>query len=901
MAHGYLSASDTRGDSFGTIASAIAERVKRSSDMAARERRFAEAKAEAAGTSLDEAGVGRGFFFKRALGSSFGGDRIARTRGRFSKTPTAGTDPTTNQNARFRGGFDYSYSENPLVSKKKELPLGKKGGPLAIREPGGALAPPISRMVSNTALQKAASPAINPEVRGGAIVRGMGNAGRINSADDVSNRIVNIGATNLGVERDLPGDDMFVKRMEPVGGGVGGEGGTAEIVQAIDRLTFVTMNLVTATKDQTKEQKLIAARQEQTAEKIARDAKADAEEKALEQGGDFSGNTAFEGLSDGKAGEGGGLLGGMLGAAGNIASMVGGRGRGLGKAAQRGGGKGLGKGLKGIGGRLLGRGAGKGLGKGLLKGAGKGLGKGLLKGGLKMGIKKIPVAGLLAGALFAGQRAMAGDWGGAALELASGAASTVPGVGTAASVGIDAALMAKDAMSEAPQASGGAIMSGPKEGYPAMMHGTEMVLSGNKSKETLKIGEALAEGQLRFQKRKPEDYAKLAGKGLQFYFEKMSGFGLLFKGIGGLISLIPGVKGVGNMLKGLTGGVMSFLGLADPNTPGADKLAKGSDPNVRSQGRLTSGTGLTSDPTSKMKAAKGTALRGDYNSFLGGNPAFTSAFGYRDTGLADASKDHPGIDIGVDADSEVKAIQSGKVVQIIQRYGTFGKGVVVEHADGSRNIYGHVDPQVAVGDEVKAGDKIAMIRHWPDPKYPAGRQHLHLERYEGGAIKDPQSYLNNLMAEDQAEVDKDTKTSQQQLENSTNPQVQALNSLLSGKQKSGTATIEGVGTYTKSNPRGARFDHRFKDDKGNTISRDEFMKRLQSAQNDPSSALNKASADVASGDRAAANSGGQQVAVVPTANAGGGKSGTPDAPNPAPGSSDVLPGALRQVQLSTVG
>jgi len=82
----------------------------------------------------------------------------------------------------------------------------------------------------------------------------------------------------------------------------------------------------------------------------------------------------------------------------------------------------------------------KGGGKAGAKTATKALGKGLGKAALK----KIPVAGLVAGGLFAAQRAMAGDWGGAGLELASGAASTIPGVGTAASIGIDAALMAKD-------------------------------------------------------------------------------------------------------------------------------------------------------------------------------------------------------------------------------------------------------------------------------------------------------------------------------------------------------------------------------------------------------------------------------------------------------------------------
>jgi hypothetical protein len=66
------------------------------------------------------------------------------------------------------------------------------------------------------------------------------------------------------------------------------------------------------------------------------------------------------------------------------------------------------------------------------------------KGAAKMLVKKIPVVSILAGAVFAGQRLMAGDVTGAGLELMSGIASTLPGPGTAASVGIDAALIARD-------------------------------------------------------------------------------------------------------------------------------------------------------------------------------------------------------------------------------------------------------------------------------------------------------------------------------------------------------------------------------------------------------------------------------------------------------------------------
>lgn len=70
------------------------------------------------------------------------------------------------------------------------------------------------------------------------------------------------------------------------------------------------------------------------------------------------------------------------------------------------------------------------------KGGTKALGKSLLK--------KIPGVGLLSGLWFAGKRALKGDWTGAGLELASGATSLIPGVGTAASIGLDALILARD-------------------------------------------------------------------------------------------------------------------------------------------------------------------------------------------------------------------------------------------------------------------------------------------------------------------------------------------------------------------------------------------------------------------------------------------------------------------------
>jgi hypothetical protein len=70
------------------------------------------------------------------------------------------------------------------------------------------------------------------------------------------------------------------------------------------------------------------------------------------------------------------------------------------------------------------------------KTAAKGLGKSILK--------KIPIIGALAGIGFAIQRAAEGDYVGAAGEVASGVASTIPGIGTAASAAIDVGLAGRD-------------------------------------------------------------------------------------------------------------------------------------------------------------------------------------------------------------------------------------------------------------------------------------------------------------------------------------------------------------------------------------------------------------------------------------------------------------------------
>ena len=98
--------------------------------------------------------------------------------------------------------------------------------------------------------------------------------------------------------------------------------------------------------------------------------------------------------------------------------------------------------------KILCKSSSKVLAKTAAKSATKATSKILGKAALKSIIKKIPVVSLAAGCVFAYQRIKDGDWKGAIGEVASGALGCIPGVGTAASVAVDAGLATRDIYNE---------------------------------------------------------------------------------------------------------------------------------------------------------------------------------------------------------------------------------------------------------------------------------------------------------------------------------------------------------------------------------------------------------------------------------------------------------------------
>lgn len=87
---------------------------------------------------------------------------------------------------------------------------------------------------------------------------------------------------------------------------------------------------------------------------------------------------------------------------------------------------------------------GKGVAKTLTKGAEKGVLKALTKTAIFSAVKKIPGIGLLLGLGLGAMRISSGDYVGGAMEIVSGVLSSFPGAGTMLSLGVDAALVAKD-------------------------------------------------------------------------------------------------------------------------------------------------------------------------------------------------------------------------------------------------------------------------------------------------------------------------------------------------------------------------------------------------------------------------------------------------------------------------
>jgi hypothetical protein len=365
-----------------------------------------------------------------------------------------------------------------------ETPLLTGGNQKALPE-----SPPARKMLAGSALERSlpGSVAVNPTVVGGASNPYTQPTRRLDSSDFAANKIVDISSGS--VTSYDPDDNFMATSVSDVGGG------TEEIVQAIDRLTFVTLDLVQATQQQTRNDALVAQQQARQASKIAEKSRV-AADKAAFTNDDFSGNLGYTKLA------------GLLGAGGS-------GGRGLGGFGMKAGATTLGKmAMKRGGARAATRlGAGVGMKLGGKAGAKLGARMGAKALGGVVG-KKLPFGlGLAVAGGFAADRFAKGDVVGGIGEVLSGLAAVVPGVGTAASLGIDGLLAARD-FGLTPFNQGGIPLG---QNVPALLNdradGKPEAVMPLTDDTFLKFGE----GYLDAMKKNKKDYARLQALGLEEY------------------------------------------------------------------------------------------------------------------------------------------------------------------------------------------------------------------------------------------------------------------------------------------------------------------------------------------------------------------------------------------------
>lgn len=421
---------------------------------------------------------------------------------------------------------------------------------------------PLTRAFEGSSVKGALSPGsdgVNPSsVHAGELATQVkSNAKPLNPEALAKDAIVELNAVDK--------DGTFFAKHADLASPAGGDNGTGEIVGALEDVKEVMAELVVATDDQTDNQTRIANNQTQEANKLARKSKIAAETAAFSKD-DFSEFKAYEALGAGGRGlmrgrglGGGGLMGGGLGMMGmGMGGKVAARKMLTNSILRRGGSRAmrrLGIAMGGQWSRGLGKKLGKKLGgKAIGKVAGKGIGKSLGK--------KIPLVGLGLGALFAAQRAMQGDWTGAGLELASGTASMFPGIGTGASVGLDAALMARDMTR---MDTGGEISGFP--GHSILSVNGNPITSINERgnlDETLKItkdkpgdGLKIGEGILEAQRRKKSIFGKVQAEGMKEYYDKQGGWSRMGESFEFNTNIF---EGFGKTLKDILGAITLPMG-----------------------------------------------------------------------------------------------------------------------------------------------------------------------------------------------------------------------------------------------------------------------------------------------------------------------------------------------------
>jgi murein DD-endopeptidase MepM/ murein hydrolase activator NlpD len=115
----------------------------------------------------------------------------------------------------------------------------------------------------------------------------------------------------------------------------------------------------------------------------------------------------------------------------------------------------------------------------------------------------------------------------------------------------------------------------------------------------------------------------------------------------------------------------------------------------------------------------------------------TSFYGYRRSPFTRGRSFHDGLDIAAPTDTPIAAAMSGRVTSV-GFDNTYGNFVVIEHSDGYRTLYGHMNSYSTHGGAyVTEGETIGYVGSTGQSTGP----HLHFTVYKNGSSINPRAVL----------------------------------------------------------------------------------------------------------------------------------------------------------------
>ncbi|UXH42968.1 M23 family metallopeptidase [Rossellomorea vietnamensis] len=101
-------------------------------------------------------------------------------------------------------------------------------------------------------------------------------------------------------------------------------------------------------------------------------------------------------------------------------------------------------------------------------------------------------------------------------------------------------------------------------------------------------------------------------------------------------------------------------------------------------------------------------------------------------------KMHKGIDIARPSDRTIKSVDNGRVVSAGWDDGGYGNKVIIDHGNGYRTLYAHLDSiSVSAGQTVERGQKLGIMGETGE----ATGVHLHIEIFKNGSLINPLDVL----------------------------------------------------------------------------------------------------------------------------------------------------------------